>query len=164
MADKTLPGTPHNRQTLIDAASDAIMHDPAQRAAFLADPAAFLKTAGVPIRGTVDLTDRDKEIIRMVADPQVASIYKAGDITKLSQYLRTAYAGLVNDPARVAWTVADFEVAIEAVAIAVGVFVVGVRPPEVFTEIGRVEAVLSARLQAVEAGLAALQAQLNAGS
>jgi hypothetical protein len=142
------------------AASNSIMNDEKKRNEFLADPAAFLKEAGVTIRGKVDLSERDKEIIKMVADPEVAAIYKSGDIARLSSVLRQRYSGLVNDPSRIAWTVADFEVAIEAVAIAVGVFVAPLRAPDDFSEIARLEAVFTARIDALERKVADLSAKV----
>ena len=154
-----LPAAP--QRSTIDAASRRIMQDKHERDEFLGDPAAYLKRAGVPVGGVIKLSNRDKEIIKMVADPEVAAIYKAGDIAKLSQYLRDTYQGLVNDPGRRAWAVADFEVAVEAVAVAVGVFVVPVLQTEDFSEISRLEAVFAARMDAVEKTIAKLETQIQ---
>ena len=145
----------------IQAAARKIMTDPKEHSDFLADPEGYLKKAGLAVRGRIDLTERDKQIIKLVADPQLSALYKAGDLAKLSQYLQTSYPTLVNDPVRVAWTVADFEVAIEAVAVAVGVFVAPVAPVEDFSEVSRLEAVHAARLDAVESRISALETQMR---
>lgn len=89
----------------------------------------------------------------------MTSLYKAGDLAQLSQYLTANYPSLINDPSKVAWTVADFEVAIEAVAIAVGVFVAPVTPAEDFSEMARLEAVITARLDAIELRISAIEAR-----
>lgn len=159
MPDKKTKVT--NSTDAMNNASQDIMKDEKRRRAFLADPAAYLKKAGVAVRGHIELSERDKEIITMVADPEVAAIYQRGDIAELSKYLRENYKGLINDPGRVAWTVADFEVAIEAVAIAVGVFVAPIRPPDDFSEVGRLEAVLNARINALEKTIGGLQEQIE---
>lgn len=142
----------------VQAAASKIMTDPKEHDAFLADPAAYLKKAGVKVKGHIQLSDRDKAILKLVADHKLSALYKAGDLAQLSQYLTANYPSLVNDPSWVAWTVADFEVAIEAVAIAVGVFVAPVTPVEDFSEMARLEAVLTARLDAIEARIGAIEA------
>jgi hypothetical protein len=158
--EKKLKTVSEHKQA-IDAASRVIMTDPKQREQFLADPVSYLKNARIPFGGNIKLTDRDKTIIKLVSDPDIATIYNSGNIAQLAEHLRQNYPGLVNDPSKVAWTVADFEVAIEAVAVAVGVFVAPIRPPEDFSEIARLEAVQGARLNAVEARLAALETQIR---
>ena len=145
----------------VHTASRKIMNDPKQREEFLSDPSAYLKKVGVPSIGRIKITARDREIINMVADPKIGAIYKTGNLEDLAQYMRQQYPGLVNDPGKVAWTVADFEVAIEAVAVAVGVFVAPIRPPEDFSELARLEAVQAARFEAMDARLAALEAKVQ---
>jgi hypothetical protein len=113
------------------------------------------------VAGKIELTERDREIVRLVTDPELAGFYKVGNLKGLTDHLRAQYPGLVNDPSRVAWTVADFHVAIEAVAVAVGVFVVPVRPVDDFSELARLEAVQAARFEAQERRLAALEAKVE---
>jgi hypothetical protein len=144
------------------AASRRIMSDEKQREEFLKDPSAYLERAGIVSGRAVNLSERDKEIVKMVADPEVLAIYKSGDVARLSGYLRATYQGLVNDPIRPAWTIADFEVAIEAVAVAIGVAVFDVRMMDDYSEAARIEAVLNRRIDALEGALQALQDRVNA--
>jgi hypothetical protein len=127
----------------------------------LADPVAYLRHAGIPLDANITFTARDQEILKLVVDPEIAMLYNRGDLAKLAEHLRGNYSGLVNDPSRVAWTVADFHVAIEAVAVAVGVFVAPIRPADDFSEFARLEAIQTARLDAVDARLAAIEAQIR---
>lgn len=46
----------------VQAAASKIMADPKEHDAFLADPAAYLKKAGVAVKGHIQLSDRDKMI------------------------------------------------------------------------------------------------------
>jgi hypothetical protein len=161
MIDQKQLGDLINSRHSVQAAARKIMTDPKEHGDFLADPEGYLKKAGLAVKGRIDLTERDKQIIRLVADAQLSALYKAGDMAKLSQYLQTSYPSLVNDPTRVGWTVADFEVAIEAVAVAVGVFVAPLATAEDFSEVARLEAVHAARLDAVESRMSALEAQLR---
>jgi hypothetical protein len=149
------------RKKEVNAVSRAIATDAGQRAEFLADPVAYLRKAGVPLDAKIKFSDRDQEILKLVVDPEIAALYHRGDLAKLAEHLRGNYSGLVNDPSRVAWTVADFHVAIEAVAVAVGVFVAPIRPADDFSEFARLEAIQTARLDAVDARLSAIEAQLR---
>ena len=161
MDDKEFGETIARKQN-IQSAHRSIMTDQAERHEFLSDPASYLAKRGVPLKGRIELSDRDKQIIKLVADPEVATIYASGDVTRLSQYLRANYAGLINDDTiQPAWTVADFEIAVEAVAVAVGVFVAPLPVQDDFSEVGRLEALHSTRLQEVEARIASLEAQLS---
>jgi hypothetical protein len=161
MFDEKQFDTVNAHKDAVGAASRAIMGDRKQREEFLADPVAFLKKSGVHFNGHVELTDRDRQIIKLVADPEIATMYNTGNIAQLAQYLRGTYPSLVNDPSRVAWTVADFEIAIEAVAIAVGVLVAPLRPADDFSELARLEAVQAARFESMEARMTALETQVQ---
>jgi hypothetical protein len=153
-----------SNKAAIQNTSRAILADPKQREEFLADPAAYMKKAGIPFSGQISLSERDRDIIKLVSDPGIATLYNSGNIAQLTSYLRGNYPNLINDPIRSAWTVADFEVAIEAVAIAVGVFIAPIRPQDDFSELSRVESVQSARMAALEARVAQLEAQAQAAS
>jgi hypothetical protein len=160
MDDKTLETVVAHRRA-VQNASRAILEDPKQREEFLAAPVAYLKRQGVPVSGHLELSERDHQIIRLIADPSIATLYNSGNVSQLANYLRGNYPGLVNDPSKVAWTVADFEVAIEAVAVAVGVFVAPLRPADDFSELTRLEAVHTARIDALETRIAELETQLK---
>jgi hypothetical protein len=145
----------------VAAVAREVTTDPEQREEFLADPAAFLRRAGAEIPGDIQLTDRDRDIIRIVTDPEMVAIYQSGDVERLREHLRANYPTLVPDPTKVAWTVADFEVAVEAVVVAVGVAFVPVAPVYKVSEVARLEAVVNARLAGQEARLRALEERLG---
>src|SRR3954467_676274 len=105
----------------VAAVAEEVNTDPDKREEFLRDPDAFLRNAGVDLPEHVELTDRDRDLLRIVSDPDFADIYEAGDVTRLKDHLRENYPSLVPDASKVAWTVSDFEVAVEAVVVAVGV-------------------------------------------
>jgi len=141
--------------------SEAVMADPRRREEFLADPAAFLEQAGVQLPGSVELTDRDRELVRIVTDQEIGEIYKGGDVEKLKDHLRENYPGMISESTMVADTVADFEVAVEALVIAVGVAFVPILVADKVSEVARVESVVNARLSEHEARLAALEKTLG---
>ncbi len=161
MSDEKQFETVFAHKQAVKNVSNTIMSDPKERAEFLADPKAYLQKAAIPVAGHIELTERDRSIINMVADPTVATLYHSGNLAQLAAYFRGNYPSLINDPTKVAWTVADFEVAIEALAVAVGIAVAAVQEGEDFSEMARLETVHSARLDAVDARLAELEAKVR---
>lgn len=145
----------------VRVASDALLADAQSRQEFLEDPVTYLRSTGAVVNEDIKLTDRDRDVVRLMADERVAEIYEAGKVGELETYLRESYPNLLGDPSRLAWAEMDFHVLIEAVAVAIGVAFVPVLPVDRVSEVARLESVLNARLAAQEARISALEGRIG---
>jgi hypothetical protein len=162
--------TPDNIKPL-STLSAQLVSDAAIREQFLADPNAVLNRLGAG-GGNVVLSERDKEVVRLIGDQQVSALYQQGNVTGLQAYLRDNYANLVArvpGGAQVEGAAADFDVLIEAEVVAVAVVAVAA------AAIGSIEhpqavavrpetAVLNARVAGLEARMANIEATLPQGA
>lgn len=137
------------------------MNDPAQREEFLREPAAFLRAAGIDLPGEITLTDRDRDILRAVADPEIARIYREGDVDQLVNHVAESFPALATPADRVGWAYADFHVIVEAAAIAIGVAVAPIIVADKVSDVARLESLFNARLAAQEERLRALEERLG---
>ena len=144
-----------------------LVDDPKSLEAFSADPTTTLRQAGIPVEGRLTLTDRDKLLLKLIGDKSVVTLYTTGDIAGLRQYISANYSGLTVPGVQRADVAADFDVLIEAEAVAVGVVAVAAAAVASAVEgglAGEIESagVLNARIAALEARLQIVESQLVA--
>jgi hypothetical protein len=161
-----------------------LVTDPAFLNLFTASPNAALQSVGIPVAGEIKLSDRDKLVLKLIADRTIATLYKTGDIAGLRQYITANYAGLAVGGVAKADVAADFDVAIEtdvvavaevaAVAVAVADMVpnqvlqgeqqFGIQAAQVqgTAQLEQLNAVLNARVAALEARVQMLEKQRGA--
>ena len=135
------------------------------REAFIADPNTALRQAGIPVETPVRLTDRDRLLLQLIGDRSVETLYRTGDISALCNYITANYSGLAVSGLQRADVAADFDVLIEAEAVAVGVVAVAAAAVASAVEQvlqGQIEstAVLNARIAALESRLQLLENQI----
>lgn len=104
-----------NLQTL----TTRLVNEPNFRAAFIDDPATALKAVGISPGVSFQLNDRDKLLLKLATDSKIVSLYQAGNIAGLRQYITATYAGLTVPGVNKADAAADFDVVIETEVVAV---------------------------------------------
>lgn len=156
---------PANQAALEDVGR-RIVSDERVKARFVEDPSAVLRDAGINV-GDVDLSDRGRALLRLVADSNIKEIYDSHDVDELNKYLVENYGDLIHAGGPVEGAVeSDFHVVAEAEVIAVGVAAVAAAVVAIaslerqigqINELQRIETTLHARINAIEERVRAVE-------